>query len=205
METPEDVLLQNDGQTSDCADMADLAAGREGALNRLMDRHAHPLFQFLVRMTASEEDANDLAQETFIRVYNSAASFRPAHKFTSWLYTIAANLARNQLRWRARHPTVSIDTPLSDQENTFASVLPSPGKDPRQASESAERIEAVQAAVAQLPEDLREAIVLCEWEEMSVAEAATIMDTTSKAVESKLYRARKLLRERLLPARQNNG
>jgi RNA polymerase sigma factor (sigma-70 family) len=74
----------------DGADMQRLAAGHEAALNDLMARHGQPVFHFLCRMLGNEGDANDLAQETFVRVYQHRASFRPGAKFTTWLYTIAA-------------------------------------------------------------------------------------------------------------------
>src|SRR5208283_3264551 len=94
----------------DRADMERLAAGHDAALNDLMERHATPVFHFLCRMVGNEDDANDLAQETFVRVFRARTSFRTDEKFFAWLYTIAANLARNHFRWRARHPNVSLET-----------------------------------------------------------------------------------------------
>lgn len=182
----------------DQADMARLAAGHDAALNDLMERHAPPVFRFLCRMLANEDDANDLAQETFARVFQARAKFRATERFSTWLYTIAANLARNQIRWRTRHPNVSLDAETSGSTAApLADVLPAAGATPNEQVQTAERIAAVQTAVGKLPEDLREAIVLCEWEEKSVAEAAAILDATPKAVESRLYRARQQLREQL--------
>ena len=181
----------------DRADMARLANGHDAALNDLMERHSMPVFHFLCRMLGNEEDAQDLAQETFVRVYRARESFRPNEKFTTWLFTIAANLARNHFRWRTRHPNVSLDAPSGTTDQTLASTLPANDPAPGEHALTAERAAAVRAAVHELPEDLREAIVLCEWEERSVAEAATILEATPKAVESRLYRARQLLRKRL--------
>ena len=181
----------------DRADMEQLIAGRDAALNDLMERHATPLFHFLCRMVGNEDDANDLAQETFVRVFRARASFRTSERFSTWLFTIAANLARNHFRWRARHPNVSLDTETGEKEQTLGSTLPANEQAPNEQALTAERARAVRAAVGKLPEDLREAIVLCEWEEYSVAEAAAILETTPKAVESRLYRARQILRERL--------
>jgi RNA polymerase sigma-70 factor (ECF subfamily) len=147
-------------------------------------------------MLGNEDDANDLAQETFVRVFRSCKSFRTSEKFSTWLFTIAANLAKNHFRWRARHPNVSLEAETETAQKIGDALLanePSPGEQ----ALTSERTEAVRAAVRNLPEDLREAIVLCEMEERSVAEAATILETTLKAVESRLYRARQLLRERL--------
>lgn len=184
-------------EACDRADMERLAAGHDAALNDLMARHSTPVFHFLCRMLASEDDAQDLAQETFVRVYRARGTFHSNQKFTTWLYTIAANLARNQFRWRSRHPNVSIEAESGNGEQSLGDSLPAVETAPNEQALSAERAAAVRQAVQELPDDLREAIVLCEWEERSVAEAAAILSTTPKAVESRLYRARRLLRERL--------
>ena len=186
---------ETDGR--DRADMARLVAGHDAALNDLMERHATPVFQFLCRMLGNEDDANDAAQETFARVYRARAGFRLDQKFSTWCYTIAANLARNQFRWRARHPTVSLDADPEGTGHSIGSMIPASEPAPSEQALASERAAAVRAAVLELPEEMREAIVLCEWEECSVAEAAAILDTTPKAVESRLYRARQMLRERL--------
>lgn len=162
-----------------------------------MERHATNVFRFLYRMLANEDDANDLAQETFVRVFQHRASFRTEQKFSTWLYTIAANLGRNHYRWRSRHPNVSLDAESGTSEQSLGEVLPADDPAPSEAVEATERAAAVRAAVHDLPEDLREAILLCEWEELSMAEAAVILKTTPKAVESRLYRARQALREKL--------
>jgi RNA polymerase sigma-70 factor (ECF subfamily) len=186
-----------DTEALDRADMARLVSGHDGALNDLMDRHAAGVFRFLCRMLGNEDDANDLAQDTFVRVYRARAGYRPEQKFSTWLFTIAGNLARNQFRWRSRHPNVSLDAESEATEQTLGNTLPSGIATPHQATVATERAEAVRAAVQNLPDDMREAIVLCEWEKMAVAEAAAILQSTPKAVESRLYRARNLLRERL--------
>jgi len=181
----------------DRADMEKLQAGHDAALNDLMERHATPVFHFLCRMVGNKDDANDLAQETFVRVFKSAKSFRASEKFSTWLFTIAANLARNHFRWRARHPNLSLDAENSETEQSIGSTLPANSPAPNDAALTEERAKAVRVAVQKLPEDLREAIVLCEWQELSLAEAAAVLETTPKAVESRLYRARGILREKL--------
>src|ERR1041384_2143744 len=119
-----------DSNARDRADMERLMAGEDTALNDLMERHATPVFHFLCRMVSNEDDANDLAQETFARVFRARASFRLNEKFSTWLFTIAANLARNHFRWRARHPNISLETPTDDPEQTLANVLPSEAPTP---------------------------------------------------------------------------
>ena len=190
-------ITSPEADARDRADMERLAAGHDAALNELMERHATPVFQFLCRMLNNEDDANDLAQETFVRVFRARASFRTNEKFTTWLYAIAANLARNQFRWRSRHPNVSLETEAEPGDGSPAGSLAAKDPPPSEQVLTVERMTAVRSAVNALPEDLREAIVLCEWEEYSVADAAAILATTPKAVESRLYRARQTLRNRL--------
>ena len=192
---PEDSLRTADAR--DRADMEKLQAGHDAALNELMERHATPVFHFLCRMVGNEDDANDLAQETFVRVFKSCKSFRAEQKFSTWLFTIAANLAKNHFRWRSRHPNLSLDAENPETEQSLAGTLPANDSAPNDQALAVERAQAVRLAVSKLPDDLREAIVLCEWEERSVAEAASILAATPKAVESRLYRARGILRERL--------
>jgi RNA polymerase sigma-70 factor (ECF subfamily) len=186
-----------EGDALDQADMDRLKTGHDAALNDLMERHATPVFHFLCRRVGNEDDANDLAQETFVRVFKSCHSFRSGEKFSTWLFTIAANLARNHFRWRARHPNFSLEAGNSETEQSLAGTLPSNSPAPNEEALAEERAKAVRFAVQSLPDDLRESIVLCEWEEHTVAEAAAILETTPKAVESRLYRARGFLRERL--------
>jgi len=181
----------------DRTDMERLIAGHDLALNDLMERHATPVFHFLCRMLDNEDDANDIAQETFVRVFRARKTFRTTKRFSAWLFTIAANLARNHLRWRTRHPNVPLEAATDAAGQPLAGILPAAAPAPDEAALTAERAAAVRAAMSELPEDMREAIVLCELQELGVAEAAVILEATPKAVESRLYRARQILRERL--------
>jgi len=181
----------------DRADMARLAGGHEAALDDLMDRHATTVFHFLCRMLGDQDDANHLAQETFVRVFQHRACFQPDAKFTTWLYPIAGNLTRNHHRWRSRHPNVSLDAASDPSEASPGDVLPAADPSPSEAAVKEERLAAVRAAVHALPHDLREPVILCAWQDLPVAEAAAVLQTTPKAVESRLYRARQRLREQL--------
>jgi RNA polymerase sigma-70 factor (ECF subfamily) len=181
----------------DRADMERLQRGHDPALNDLMERHAPAVFHFLCRMLANEEDANDLAQETFVRVFHAKNSYRLNQRFTTWLFTIAANLARNQIRWRKRHPNVSLNADPEPEQHSLADTLASDAPTARDEALASERKVAVRAAVNDLPEDMREAVVLCEWEELTVADAAAVAKTSPKAMESRLYRARQILRVEL--------
>jgi RNA polymerase sigma-70 factor, ECF subfamily len=186
-----------DASGLDGADMQRLAGGHDAALNDLMTRHARPVFQFLCRMLGNEDDASDLAQETFVRVFQHRASFKPGARFTTWLYTIAANLARNHYRWLRRHPNVSLDAESEATGQSIGDALPASDPTPDGAAVATERAAAVRAAVERLPAHMREVIILCEWQDLSAAEAAAILETTPKAIDNRLHRARNLLRDRL--------
>lgn len=180
----------------DLAAMARLQAGDDRALDELMARWSQRLASYLFRVLNSEADAVDLAQETFVRVYENRHRYRPEGRFSTWLFTIAANLARNRLRWRARHPEVS----LNEEDGSNPKTLPpSPVADAAAALDQQEKCEAVRAALAALPDDLRQPLVLFEYEERSYAEIAAITGSSPKAVEMRIYRARQRLRQSLAP------
>src|SRR5258705_14014696 len=106
-------------QTSDELDRSDmllLCAGHDAALNKLMQRHSPRLYNYLVRSLQNEDDAADLAQETFARVYHNRSKFDAELKFSTWLYSIASNLVRTKFRHRSRHPEISLEAanPQSD-------------------------------------------------------------------------------------------
>jgi len=175
--------------------MARLAAGNDAALNDIMGRHAKRMFHYLLRALGNEEDAADLAQETFVRVYRNRASFDPKQKFTTWLYAIAGNLVRDRFRWRSRHPLISMDAG-SDASQGWDN-LPDRNAGPDQALQVQERAAQVKNAIAGLPAELREPLILAVYEGLSQAEIGAVLKCSAKAVENRLYRARLRLRERL--------
>lgn len=181
----------------DAQDMARLAAGHDAALNELMERHGAKLFHYLIRCLQDQEEAADLAQETFVRVYQHRARFDSGRNFSTWLYTIATNLARDRHRWRARHPQVSLEAEDGDTGTGLGTRLPHPGAGPEEALESAERAAVVRDAVAALPEELRTPLLLAEYEDKPQSEIAQILSCSVKAVETRIYRARKQLRTAL--------
>ena len=181
----------------DASDMQRLVNGNDAALNSLIERHGERLFHYLIRQLQNEDDAADLAQEAFVRVYQHRAKFDPRQKFSTWLYTIATNLARDRLKWRSRHPRVSLDQTVGEDEGSMADVLPDPKPLPDAALTLSERAQAVREAIAALPEDLRTALILSEYDLLPNAEIASVLHCSVKAVESRIYRAKQRLRERL--------
>lgn len=178
----------------DVQDMSRLTAGHEAALNSLMERHSGKLFNYLVRCLQNEDDAADAAQETFVKVYQHRARFDPEQKFTTWLYAIAANLVKDRYRLRSRHPQVSLDAEIDATGDSFRESLPGNDALPHERVQAAERSETIRRAVAALPEELRQPLILAEYEERSQAEIGSILGCSAKAVETRIYRARQQLR-----------
>jgi RNA polymerase sigma-70 factor, ECF subfamily len=181
----------------DIISMFRLRAGEDLALNEIMDRWQRRLTSYLIRLTGNEAVALDLAQETFVRVYQSRIRYRPTGAFSTWLFAIASNLARHHRRWKLRHPAISLDAPIRSGEAALLDTLPGSDPEPSVSLETDERAEAVREAIAQLSAELREALILFEYEDMSYDQIARIQACSVKAVETRLYRARGALREKL--------
>jgi RNA polymerase sigma-70 factor (ECF subfamily) len=184
----------------DRRNMARLAAGQDAALDELMSRHAERLSHYLLRLLQNESEAADVAEEAFVRVYLHRKRFRRGKKFSTWLYTIATNLARDLQRQHARHPQVSLDSQPEGSARDFKESVPETRPGPLETLEASERAETVRLAVAALPEELRVPLILSVYEEQSHAEIAEVLDCSAKAVEMRLYRARQQLRGRLVAA-----
>ena len=178
-----------DTEDLDKADMQALVNGKHEALDNLMSRHSSKVAGFLFRILQSTE-AEDIAQDVFLRVFQYADKYDKRQKFSTWLFTIASNLAKNHKRWWNRHPADSIGDFEWEQ---LASPLSSP-------SDNATQVELrhrIKALIQDLPLKLRLPLILAEYEEKSQVEIAEILGCSVKSVESKLYRARKNLAKNL--------
>jgi RNA polymerase sigma-70 factor (ECF subfamily) len=175
--------------------MARLQAGDDHALTALMNRWQIPLRRFIYRSLNNEADALDLAQETFVRVYSHRAKFRSGAKFSTWLFSIALNLCRDGIRRRKVRPAMPLDEAgLAAASDRMADTS---GAAPDSDLLRTETAQAVRSAVEALPDPLKTAVLLCEYEDMSLSEAAGVVGCSAKAVDTRLYRARALLRESL--------
>ena len=174
--------------------MLRLKNGEDTALNELMTRWQKPLVSFILRYAGNEQDALDLAQETFVRVFESRARYEPRSKFSTWLFTIATNLCRNQARRRERHPTVTLHATGEDEDSGLEGTLPATGDTPSDNAEREDLASAVREAIQTLPHDLKTAVLLFEYQEQGYEEIAATLRCSPKAVETRLYRARQLLR-----------
>jgi RNA polymerase sigma-70 factor (ECF subfamily) len=166
------------------------ARGDEEALQLLVERWEKPVFAFLERMVGSREEAQDLGQETFLRVCRHAARYKPSGKFKSWLFRIAGNLARSRLRYRKVLQWVRYVPGLHDPLSAEAVA------DERLQNEHVR--ESVRAVLAKLPVRQREAIVLRQYEGWSYQEIADTMQITVSAVESLLHRGMAKMRKDLI-------
>lgn len=179
--------------------MSRLKGGEEAVLTQLMQRWEIPVKRFIFRIVGNTAEAEDLSQEVFVRVFTRRATYRTGARFSTWCFSIAANQAKNRLRWWRHRPSVSLNAwtesggDLADESQA--------GEHASQKAVRHERIESVQAAVAALPLDRRTALVLFEYEGLSMEEIATILGCSPKAVENRLYRARQQLRQTLQLAR----
>jgi len=177
--------------------MLRLKNGEDRALNDLMSRWQQPLVAFIYRYIGLETEALDLAQETFVRVYETRHCYTVRAKFSTWLFAIAGNLCRNYLRWRRRHGESVIES-WDTEDVELAESLRSPDDSPDQAIIRSESIAIVKEATAKLPHDFKVVILLHEYERLSYEDISSVLGCSVKAVEMKLYRARKMLRKRLL-------
>lgn len=176
--------------TEDIILMQRLAAGDDLALNAIMQRWKERVGAFLFRLTANSETALDLTQETFVRLYSSRLKYKPSAAFSTFLFHIAANLARSHARWKGRHPTI----PLNDADGNPIAEPQDLQPMPDEKAELKERTALVRTAIDSLPEDLKQPLLLSTLEEMSHAEIAKALGCSEKAVEVRIYRARQKLK-----------
>lgn len=176
--------------------MERLANGDDFALNALMDRWASRVTAFLYKTTGQREASVDLAQETFVKLYQARERYQSGGNFSTYLFAIASNLAKNHLRWKSRHPTVSMDAADEDSGSYLPEAV-DPNRTPGEAAEAGEKFRAIHDAFLSLPHDLREAMSLFIYEGMGYAEIAAVSRCSLKAVETRIYRARQLLKEQL--------
>ena len=175
--------------------MAQVKLGDTDALRSLIEAHQHRIIGTVAKMLGDDSDAEDIAQQVFIRVWKSAARYEPTAKFTTWLFKITRNLVFNELRRRKRHPAQSLDAPNSDDRPMQAPDHTV--KAPDTALLDDEMQAAIQRAIDELPETQRMAVILRRYEDISYEEIGEVLDLSVPAVKSVLFRARTELREKL--------
>ncbi|MBK1815433.1 sigma-70 family RNA polymerase sigma factor [Luteolibacter yonseiensis] len=178
----------------DFALMERIAAGDHEAFRQLVERHQQAVIGTVAKMLGNASESEDIAQQVFLRIWRNAKRYRPDAKFTTYLYTITRNLVFNETRRKSRKKEISSD---EREENTSQLIEANPDRQPDAELLQAELQEAVDAAIASLPEVQRMAVVLRRYEQLSYEEIATVLNLSVSAVKSLLFRARTSLREAL--------
>ena len=183
--------------------MLDVKAGDEQSFALLLHRYRTPLVNFLFRMVRNREQAEDLAQEVFIRVYRARADYVPSAKFTTWLFRIATNLALNSVRdTRHQRMEVSLDAPVTvDSEEGDERPLDVAEKNPNIEEHLVQEVqrEMIRHAIDKLPEKQRAAVLLHKYQDLDYGEISKILSCSESALKSLLFRAYETLRVELAP------
>ena len=176
-------------------------AGDEGAFDALVDRHSARAFQIAYGVLGSREDAEEVAQDAFIRMHRALPKFRGDSEFTTWMYRIVTNLARNKYRWnRSRMAALhdSIDAPIEGDDGESRRIdLPDTRNTPEEEAVYEELDSALQSELGKLPEAQRQVLVMRNVQDMSYEDIAAELKCKIGTVKSRLARAREELCRRL--------
>jgi len=164
--------------------------GNQDSFGRLIGVYQSPVFNLAYRMLGNADEAEQAAQEAFIRAWTRLDSYNPAHKFSTWLLSITSNYCIDLLRKR-RTQLLSLDGPLP----AHPALMSERSSGPEAQAAIGEQQEIVQELLQSLPDDYRQTVVLRYWYDMSYDEIAEVMDTTVSAIKSRLFRARRQLAE----------
>lgn len=178
-------------------DLLALRSGEDQALNRIMQRWERPLFAFAYRYLQSQADAEDIAVEVFARLYENRERLRADTRLSAWLFTTAANLCRNQLRWRRRHPSISFDEAPREDGLAPSETVADAERTPEAVALDHEALEAVQHCLEELPHEMKVAVLLHYFEQLSYREIGAVLGCSERGVETRLYRARQYMRPSL--------
>lgn len=167
-------------------------SGQKGAFETLMQRRGGELYRFLARYLGDRSLADDVFQDTFLQVHLSAESFDPTRRLKPWLFTIAANKARDALRTRSRRSATALDARVasSDEDSAaFVNLLKADVEAPGERLETAELRQGVQKVVLEMPEHLRDVLLLSYFHQFSYKEMADILGVPLGTVKSRLHAA----------------
>ena len=172
--------------------------GERGAFDLLVLRYQHKVVKLVARLLRDPAEAEDVAQEAFVKAYRALGSFRGDSAFYTWLYRIAVNTARNTMASRQRRP-LDYEADLSENEQSAVESRMRHSDTPEAVALSDEIHRTVNSAIGALPEDLRTAIILREVEGLSYEEIAEAMDCPVGTVRSRIFRAREAIDRSLKP------
>ena len=180
-------------------------AGDNDAFGELVERYQTKVYNLALRMTGNEVDAEDMAQETFLRAWRSLPAFQFESAFSTWLFRLTHNICIDHLRAQKRRPAVSLTVAEDEGEETVQLDVPDPSPGPEAAAILAEDHALLAAAMAQLPADYREILTLRAINDLSYSQIAEILHLQEGTVKSRLSRARTQLRAILTEIGNNSG
>lgn len=169
--------------------LADHIQGATGAFDQLVARYADELYGFLCRFVADKSAADDLIQDAFMQVHLASRMFDPSRSFRPWLYTIAANKARDHLRSRGRRQHYSLDASSGEDGPTMSQSVPADGPTLSETAETQEQNEAVRELVDQMPDHLRLILTLGYFQQLPYADIAQVLEIPIGTVKSRLHSA----------------
>lgn len=172
--------------------------GDTKAFQALVERYRRELFNFLVRFTGSVETAEDVFQEAFLQLHISAGLFDQSRRLKPWLFTIAANKARDAMRSRSRRQAASLDAVVTagNERTSYADIMPSDVPAPDEFILNLDTRRAVQNIVSEMPDNLRIVLLLCYFHEMSYKEIAEALEAPLGTIKSRIHAAVKLFAQR---------
>ena len=185
-------------EVSDRELVARCRAGDEVAFDALVLRHRERAFNIAYPLLLNCEDATEVAQDAFVKVYRTIGEFRGDCEFTTWLYQIVVNLARNKRRWwmrRGRKMTVSMDCPVETPDGEMTAQVAAATDPPDAEVARAEFVRTLEERIANLPTRYREVLLLRNVEDMSYEKIAVVLDCSVGTVKSRIARAREALRQ----------
>jgi RNA polymerase sigma-70 factor (ECF subfamily) len=194
----ETVVSHERGDSSDEALCARVAAREEGAFDQLVERYQSRAYRLAWSLLRDAEDARDVSQEAFLRVYQSADRFRGQSRFSTWFYRILVNLCLDHRR-RRRWWQLAIAHEREDDEMALVERQPTPEPDPGQRLSEAQTMTRLWDAVHRLSPQQRAAVVLSVQEQLTTAEIATVLECSEPTVRVHLHRAVQALRRKLTP------
>ncbi len=177
-------------QRSDEELLAGSLRGHKGDFKTLLERYEGELFNYLYHTTGDRQVAEDLFQETFLQVFSHIERFRPGAMFRPWVYTIAANLARDEMRRRRRRKSLSLDAEVgSGEETKLADLVSANTVEPEEQVFQEEAASVATELVEELPDNLKEVVVLYFYNDMKYTEISETLGLPMGTVKSRLYRA----------------
>ena len=170
--------------------LADYLDGEVAAFRALVERYHDPLLRFLIRLSGGRAAAEDVFQETFLQVHQSAATFDGSKRFKPWLFTIAANKGRDALRRRQRRPAMSLSAGIdADSERSFVDLLEIDVPDVSERLDQQELAAAVQRAIDRLTPRLKEVLLLAYFQKLGYQQIAEVLGIPLGTVKSRLHAA----------------